>query len=80
MTRALTAVSLLLLLGACASLDAKMGSYSLGRGLVTYDDMRRAKEKCAEVGGVVRPKDVGGDMAQLSNYICEIQPKKADKP
>ena len=57
-----------------------MGSYSLGRGLVTYDDMRRAKEKCAEVGGVVRPKDVGGDMAQLSNYICEIQPKKADQP
>jgi len=78
--RTAIAVSLLLLTGACASLDARMGSYSLGRGLLTYDDMRRAKEACAEAGGVVRPKDVGGDMAQLSNYVCEIQPKKADKP
>ena len=75
--RTATAISLLLLLGACASLDAKMGSYSLGRGLVTYDDMRRAKVACAEAGGVVRPKDVGGDMAQMSNYVCEIQPRKA---
>ena len=78
--RTAIAVSLLLFTSACASLDAKMGSYSLGRGLVTYDDIRRAKESCAEVGGVVRPKDVGGDMAQMSNYVCEIQPKKADKP
>lgn len=71
-------ITLLLLVGACANINEKMGSYSLGRGLVTYDDMRRAKEKCAEAGGVVRPKDVGGDMAQLSNYVCEIQPKKAE--
>ena len=78
--RAASALCLLLLLRACAGLDAKMESYSLGRGLVTYDDMRRAKEQCAAAGGVVRPKDAGGDVAQLSNYICEIQPKKADKP
>ena len=57
-----------------------MESYSLGRGLVTYDEMRRAKAQCTEAGGTVRPKDVGGDMAQLSNYVCDIQPRKADKP
>ena len=80
MIRTVTATSLLLLLAACAGLDARMESYTLGRGLVTYDQMRRAKEDCATAGGVVRPKAVGGDMAQLSNYLCEIQPKKADKP
>lgn len=74
------AVLSLLLLAACSSVQARMESYSLGRGLVTYDEMRRAKEQCAAAGGVVRPKDAGGDMAQLSNYICDIQPKKADKP
>ncbi|MDO8294943.1 MAG: hypothetical protein Q7T19_00750 [Caulobacter sp.] len=78
--RAATTVSLLLLLGACAGVQAKIESYSLGRGLVTYDDMRRAKEKCASEGGFVRPKDVGGDMAQMSNYVCEIQPRKAANP
>jgi len=78
-TRA-AALSLLLLLSACATAQARMESYSLGRGLVTYDEMRRAKAQCAEVGGTVRPKDVGGDMAQLSNYVCDIQPRKADKP
>ncbi|MDO9222735.1 MAG: hypothetical protein Q7U20_03385 [Caulobacter sp.] len=78
MTRAAAAFGLLLLLSACATAQAKMESYSLGRGLVTYDEMRRAKAECESAGGTVRPKDVGGDMAQLSNYICEIHPRKAD--
>jgi len=47
---------------------------------VTYDEMRRAKAQCESEGGSVRPKDAGGDMAQLSNYICEIQPRKAATP
>ena len=74
------AISLFVLLAACAGVQARMESYSLGRGLVTYDEMRRAQQQCADAGGVVRPKDAGGDLAQLSNYICDIQPKKADKP
>ena len=77
--RTIAALSLLLSLAACAGVQAKIESYSLGRGLVTYDDMRRAKEKCASEDGFVRPKDVGGDMAQMSNYVCEIQPRKAAK-
>ena len=77
MIRTIAPVALLVLLGACAGVQAKIESYSLGRGVVTYDDMRRAKEQCASEGGVVRPKDGGGDMAQMSNYICEIQPRKA---
>mgnify|MGYP001557646162 CR=1 FL=1 len=75
--RAAAALSLLLMLGACASLEARAQSYPLGRGLVTYDELRRAKEQCAAAGGIVRPVDAGGDMALLSNYLCEIQPKKA---
>ncbi|HRD29791.1 MAG TPA: hypothetical protein PLO65_15945 [Caulobacter sp.] len=78
--RAAAAISALLLLGACAGVQARMESYSLGRGLVTYDEMRRAKAQCESEGGSVRPKDAGGDMAQLSNYICEIQPRKAATP
>lgn len=78
--RAATAMLLLTSLAACAGVQAKIESYSLGRGLVTYDEMRRAKDKCASEGGVVRPKDVGGDMAQMSNYVCEIQPRKAANP
>jgi hypothetical protein len=77
MIRTIAPVALLVLLGACAGVQAKIESYSLGRGVVTYDDMRRAKEQCASEGGVVRPKDGGGDMAQMSNYVCEIQPRKA---
>ncbi len=75
--RTVAALSLLLMLGACASLEAKAQSYPLGRGLVTYDEMRRAKAHCAEAGGVVRPINAGGDMSLLSNYLCETQPKKA---
>jgi len=78
--RIAAALSLLLVLGACASMQAKIESYPLGHGLVTYDEMRRAKEQCAAAGGIVRPINVGGDMSLLSNYLCEIQPKKAAKP
>jgi hypothetical protein len=67
----------LVLLGACATQpDANPGSYSLGRGLVTYDELKRAKDKCVEAGGVVRPYSSGGDQYQLSNYQCVIAPKE----
>ena len=69
-------------LGACASAsggDVGYGSYALGRGLVSYDALRRAGEDCKEKGGVVRPKDEGGDPAMLNNYLCVI-PKKASHP
>jgi hypothetical protein len=79
-SRALTTLTLLVLLGACAGTTAAMESYTIGRGLVTYDEMRRAKAECESAGGVVRPKDAGGDMAQLGNYVCAIQPKKAATP
>jgi hypothetical protein len=74
------AASLLLALGltACATTESGVETYTLGRGLVSYDAMVRAKSDCASVGGEVRPKDVGGDPAQLSNYVCFI-PKKAAK-
>jgi len=72
-------LSLLLALGACASVESKILSYPLGRGLVTYDELRRAKAQCEAAGGFVRPVDAGGDMSLLSNYLCEIQPKKAAK-
>lgn len=66
----------LLALAACASDGGGFESYTLGRGLVTYDAMVRAKADCAAAGGEVRPKDKGGDPAQLSNYTCVIPPKK----
>jgi len=65
-----------LALGACASSGGSLENYTLGRGLVTYDAMVRAKADCAAAGGEVRPKDEGGDTAQLSNYTCVIPPKK----
>ena len=77
--RTAVALSVLLMLGACASVEAKIQSYPLGRGLVTYDELRRAKAQCEAAGGVVRPINAGGDMSLLSNYLCEIQPKKAAK-
>jgi hypothetical protein len=65
---------LLLGLGACAT-DGDQ-SYTLGSGLMSYDGFRRATDLCKERGGEVRPKDVGGDMAQMSNYLCSV-PKAA---
>ncbi len=65
------------LLGACASQpDANPGSYTLGRGLVTYDELKRAKDKCVAAGGTVRPYSDGGDQYQLSNYQCVIGAKE----
>ena len=65
----------LVLLGACATQsDANPGSYTLGRGLVTYDELKRSKDKCVEAGGVVRPSSSGGDQDQLSNSQCVIAP------
>jgi hypothetical protein len=75
--RTAAALSLFLMLGACASLQAKIQSYPLGQGLVTYDELRRAKTECEAAGGIVRPINVGGDTSLLSNYLCEIQPGKA---
>ncbi|MDQ0462993.1 hypothetical protein QO010_000741 [Caulobacter ginsengisoli] len=73
--------ALLLGLGACATdgtsptAQASDQSYTLGSGLMSYDGFRRATDLCKSRGGEVRPKDEGGDMAQMSNYICFV-PKK----
>ena len=75
------AAGLLLALGlaACATTESGVETYPLGRGLVTYDAMVRAKADCASAGGEVRPKGVQGeDPAQMSNYVCFI-PKKGAK-
>ena len=77
-----TAAPLLLALGlvACATTESGVSTYTLGRGLVNYDAMVRAKGECAAVGGEVRPKGAQGeDPAQMSNYVCSI-PKKAAQP
>ena len=72
---------LLLGLGACATDsvtptgNAGFESYTLGSGLMSYDGFRRATDLCKSRGGEVRPKDEGGDMAQMSNYLCFV-PKK----
>jgi hypothetical protein len=67
---------LLAALAACATTESGLQTYSLGRGLVSYDAMVRAKSDCAAAGGEVRPKGIKGeDTAQLSNYLCYI-PKK----
>jgi hypothetical protein len=76
MIRAAAPLAVLVLLGACATTpEANPGSYTLGRGQVTYDEMRRATADCQAVGGTVRPIDVGGDNTQMSNYLCAIPPK-----
>ncbi len=59
-------------LAACATDDASGKSYSLGRGIVNYDELRRAGDKCRADGGVLQAKQDGGDPAQLSNYTCVI--------
>ena len=62
-----------LALCACATTGpAPVRSYSLGEGVVAYDDLRRAGEKCQSEGGTIRAKQDGGDPAQLSNYTCVI--------
>ncbi|MGE5501971.1 MAG: hypothetical protein ACM3W4_08590 [Ignavibacteriales bacterium] len=60
----------LLLLSACSALPS--ASYSLGSGIASYDDLRRATEECNGRGGHIQPKNDGGDPAELSNYTCVI--------
>lgn len=63
-----------LALTACATDDVASAktSYSLGRGVVSYDELRRASDKCAADGGKIEAKQDGGDPAQLANYTCVI--------
>ncbi|MDI1366554.1 MAG: hypothetical protein PSX79_17150, partial [bacterium] len=57
-------------LAACATSEVSDQSYSLGRGVVNYDELRRAGDKCKADGGGIQAKQDGGDPAQLSNYTC----------
>lgn len=59
-------------LAACSATTASDRSYSLGRGVVNYDELRRAGDKCKAEGGALQAKQDGGDPAQLSNYTCVI--------
>ncbi|AZS21444.1 MULTISPECIES: hypothetical protein [unclassified Caulobacter] len=68
LTLALTVASL----AACQSVSAPDRSYSLGDGVVSYDDLRREGDKCKASGGTIQAKQDGGDPAQLSNYTCVI--------
>jgi hypothetical protein len=63
-----------LALTACQAVSAQERSYSLGDGIVSYDDLRREGDKCKASGGTIRAKQDGGDPAQLSNYTCVIPP------
>ncbi len=61
-------------LAACATdgVAPAKTSYSLGRGVVNYDELRRANDKCAADSGKIEAKQDGGDPAQLGNYTCVI--------
>lgn len=59
-------------LAACQAVSAPDRSYSLGDGVVSYDDLRREGDKCKALGGTIQAKQDGGDPAQLSNYTCVI--------
>lgn len=61
-----------LALTACQAVSAPDRSYSLGDGVVSYDDLRREGDKCKASGGTIQAKQDGGDPAQLSNYTCVI--------
>jgi hypothetical protein len=63
-----------LALMACQAVSTQERSYSLGDGIVSYDDLRREGDKCKASGGTIRAKQDGGDPAQLSNYTCVIPP------
>jgi hypothetical protein len=74
----LAIIGLAATLTGCATDDVAppQASYSLGRGVVSYDELRRASDKCASEGGKIEAKQDGGDPAQLSNYTCEISKGK----
>ena len=57
--------------------EANPGRYTLGRGGVNYDELRRAREQCVASGGTVEFKGAGGDQYQMSNYVCVIGRKPA---
>ena len=61
-----------LALSACQAVSAPDRSYSLGEGIVSYDDLRRAGDKCKAEGGAIRFTQAGGAPAQLANYTCVI--------
>jgi hypothetical protein len=61
-----------LALTACQAVTAPDRSYSLGEGIVGYDDLRRAGDQCKAEGGTIRFKQDGGDPVQLSNYTCIV--------
>jgi hypothetical protein len=71
-------VGLALAVAGCSTDDVASAptSYSLGRGTVSYDQLRRDSEKCAADGGKIEAKQDGGDPAQLSNYTCVISKGK----
>jgi hypothetical protein len=74
----LAIIGLAAMLTGCATDDGASAktSYSLGRGVVSYDELRRASEQCVADGGKIEAKQDGGDPAQLSNYTCEISKGK----
>ena len=67
------APAILLLLAACAPAQTE---YSLGRGTLSYDELRRATDDCKARGGRIEPAGEGGDPTQLSNYVCVIPKDK----
>jgi hypothetical protein len=73
------AIAGLLALCACAAASEAPSSYSLGRGVVSYDELRRVGDKCEADGGKIVANANGGDPAQLSNYTCVI-PKGKQRP
>jgi hypothetical protein len=76
---ALSGLALASVLAGCAAASPLDRSYSLGRGVVSYDELRRAGDKCKADGGAIQAKQDGGDPAQLSNYTCVI-PKGNERP
>jgi hypothetical protein len=60
-------------LAACASVEAavKDESYSLPRGVASYDSLAREGAACKARGGTVKPTGQG-DTTMLSNYVCSI--------
>ncbi|MBC7668923.1 hypothetical protein [Caulobacter sp. DWR2-3-1b2] len=62
----------------CATDDVASAktSYSLGRGVVSYDQLRRDSAQCVADGGKIESKQDGGDPTQLSNYTCVISKGK----
>ncbi|WP_269713441.1 hypothetical protein [Caulobacter sp. NIBR2454] len=74
--RTALALPLALLCAACATSQAPASSYGLGRGLISYDRLKEEGDKCAALGGTLKPKEEGGSPNMLSNYYCDIQKRK----